>query len=68
MSGQNQPDSADIKLAKAIRDACAEAVKEGFRDASMQGLCTEGAAEAAVSSIQMLDIEKIVAKSKDTKK
>jgi hypothetical protein len=29
-------------------------------DASMSGLCTEGAMEAATSAIQKLDIEKLV--------
>jgi hypothetical protein len=68
MSGQNQPESTEIKLAEAIRNACVEAAKEGFRDASIQGLCGEGAAEAAVGAIQMLDLEKALKESKKTEK
>ncbi len=47
-------------LAEKIRAACIEAAKEGFMDASMSGLCTEGAMEAAISSIQSLDLEKVL--------
>lgn len=46
--------------AQLIKEACIKAAKEGFMDASIQGLCTEGAIEAAVSSIQMLDLEKLL--------
>ncbi len=50
----------EMALAERIQQACIEAAKEGFRDASMQGLCTDGAMEAAVSAIEMVDIEKII--------
>lgn len=46
--------------AQQIREACIKAAREGFMDASIQGLCTEGAMEAAVSAIQMLDLEKLL--------
>tara|TARA_R110000868_G_scaffold383578_9_gene650709 strand:+ start:3071 stop:3262 length:192 start_codon:yes stop_codon:yes gene_type:complete len=45
-----------------IREACIKAAKEGFLDASIQGLCIEGAMEASVSALQMLDLEKLLAK------
>ncbi len=48
------------ELAERIRSECIEAAKEGFRDASMSGLCSEGAIEAAVSAIQKLDVEEIL--------
>lgn len=51
---------AEKQLAERVRKACIEAAREGFMDASMSGLCTEGALEAATSAIQKLDIEKIV--------
>jgi len=47
-------------LAERVRKACIEAARDGFMDASMSGLCAEGAMEAAVSAIQKLDIEKII--------
>lgn len=49
-----------MKLAESVRGACIDAAKEGFRDASMSGLCAEGAVEAAVSAIQSLDLEQVI--------
>lgn len=48
------------ELAESVRKACIGAAREGFKDASMSGLCTEGAIEAAVSSMQKLDLEMII--------
>lgn len=44
-------------LAEKIRAACIEAAKEGFMDASISGLCAEGAMEAAISAMQSLDLD-----------
>jgi len=51
-----------FQLAEKVKEACIEAAKEGFQDASISGLCTEGAMEAAVGAIQKLDIQKILDK------
>ncbi|WP_440999258.1 acetyltransferase [Fodinibius sp. SL11] len=51
-----------IGLAESVRKACIEAAREGFKDALMSGLCAEGAMEAAVSSIQQLNIENVIQK------
>lgn len=48
------------QLAEKVKEACIEAAKDGFKDASISGLCTDGAMEAAVSSIQKLDPQKIL--------
>ena len=48
-------------IAEIVRQSCVEAAREGFRDASMSGLCTEGAIEAAISAMQTLDLDKLVA-------
>ncbi|MFD2533003.1 hypothetical protein [Gracilimonas halophila] len=50
----------DKELAEHIRKACIKAAREGFLDASMSGLCTEGAMEAAISAMQSLDIEQLI--------
>jgi hypothetical protein len=55
--------SIRINIAQTVRDACIRAAKRGFRDASMSGLCSEGSMEAAISAIQLLDIEKLIAES-----
>ena len=51
---------AKYQLAEQVRNACIEAARKGFKNASMSGLCTEGAMESATSAIQKLDIELIV--------
>lgn len=52
--------AADKRLARKVRQACIEAAREGFKDASMSGLCAEGAIEAAISAMQKLDVEQII--------
>ncbi|WP_069133502.1 acetyltransferase [Rhodohalobacter halophilus] len=49
-----------MELAERIKKECIKAAKEGFREASMSGLCTEGAMEAAVSAIQNLNLGKLL--------
>ncbi len=61
----NQSPRKSNTEAKIIRDACISAAKEGFMDASMSGLCNEGAVEAAISGIQNLDLNKVLASKKD---
>jgi hypothetical protein len=51
-----------IALAETVRKACIEAAREGFRDASVSGLCRDGAEEAAIGAIQKLDINGLVEK------
>lgn len=52
--------SEQLVVAEQIREACIKAAREGFMDASMSGLCTEGAMEAAISAIQSLQIESLI--------
>lgn len=54
--------SDSLALAKAIQEECVKEARNGFRDASIRGLCSEGAMEAAISAIQMVEVEKIVKK------
>lgn len=49
------------RIAEKVRQRCIKAAKKGFKDASMSGLCTEGAAEAAIGAMQSLDVTEIVA-------
>ncbi|MCI0395826.1 MAG: acetyltransferase [Chloroflexi bacterium] len=43
-------------LAEAVRQACLAAAASGFEQAALDGLCYEGAVEAAASAIQRLDL------------
>lgn len=52
--------NAEQLLAERVRKACIEAALEGFMGASMSGLCSEGAMEAATSAMQKLDIATFV--------
>lgn len=48
-----------LRLARAVRDACLKAAQEGYERAAISGLCEDGALEAALSAIQMIDLEAI---------
>lgn len=51
---------SDIELAEDVRRACIEAALEGYERAAMSGLCHEGAWEAAISAIRMVDLEALL--------
>lgn len=53
-------DDERIRLARAVRDACIEAAKQGYERAAISGLCEEGALEAALSAIHMLDVDALL--------
>ncbi len=48
------------RLATTIRDACVRALLEGYEQAAIDGLCHEGAFEAALDALRSLDIEAIL--------
>lgn len=57
----NSPDKTTLPLAEQIKTACLSAAREGFEDAQLSGLCAEGCIEAAISAIQMVDLEALLA-------
>ena len=55
------PEGLDARrLAITIRAACVKAALEGYEQAAMDGLCHEGAFEAAIDAIRSLDIDAIL--------
>ena len=48
------------QLAERVRAACVQAVQAGYERAKIAGLCEDGALEAALSAIHMLDIDAVV--------
>lgn len=58
-SNPSDLNQADIKLAEQIRAACIQAALDGYERASISGLCREGAWEAAISAIRMIDLKSI---------
>jgi hypothetical protein len=49
-----------LRVAEAIRDACVHTLLQGYERAAMDGLCHEGAFEAAVDAVRSLDLEAIL--------
>ncbi len=47
---------ADTALARAVRSACIAAALDGYERAQIAGLCQEGAWEAAVDAMRLLDL------------
>lgn len=54
-----------VSLASRTKQACLTAAREGFEDAELSGLCREGCMEAALSAIEMVDIDQLLASSKE---
>ena len=55
MTSSLHPTGTD-RVAEAVRAACIRAAQEAFEQASMSGLCCEGAWEVAVGAMQTLDL------------
>ena len=49
------------RLAEAVRVACLEAARQGYEQASASGLCHEGAVEASLGAVSMLDLKAVLA-------
>lgn len=47
-------------IAQIIQSSCIQAAIEGYQNAAISGLCHEGACEASVSAIRMVDIDQLV--------
>ena len=46
----------NVELAEHIRQSCISGAIEGYERAAISGLCHEGAWEAAISAMRMLDL------------
>ncbi len=46
----------ELTIAAGVREACIEAALAGYEDASISGLCGEGALEVAISAMRRLDL------------
>ncbi len=58
--GRDNQNLTKMEIAETVREACIKAARDGFQDASMSGLCREGAIEAAISAMQKLELEKLI--------
>jgi len=50
----------ELRTAEAVREACIRAALDGYERAAMSGLCAEGAWEAAISAIRMVDLGSVL--------
>ncbi|HEX7046198.1 MAG TPA: acetyltransferase [Gammaproteobacteria bacterium] len=50
-------DEKQKQLKEQTRAACLKAARDAYSDAQMRGLCAEGALEAALGAIEMLDLD-----------
>ncbi len=50
------PVAQRLQIAEAVRSACIQAALDGYEDAAMNGLCHEGAWEAAIEAVRGLDL------------
>lgn len=50
-------------IARQVRNECIQTALSAYENASMSGLCGEGAFEAAVSAMRMLDVDALVARA-----
>lgn len=53
-------ETAAMALAERVREACIQAALDGYEDASISGLCAEGALEVAISTIRRLDLKALL--------
>ncbi len=60
MSQSNPLLESDLILAQAIRDLCINTALIAYENAAVSGLCREGAWEAAISALRMMDLESVV--------
>ena len=49
-----------MALAEVVRRACLEAAARGYEDAAISGLCHEGAIQAALDAIRMIELQPLL--------
>lgn len=54
-----------LRLAESVRSACVRAAVDGYQQAAISGLCHEGAFEAAVDAMRMLDLDTLLQAQRD---
>lgn len=48
------------ELAGRVRDECIQTALSAYENASISGLCGEGAFEAAISAMRMMNLDRVV--------
>jgi len=53
------------ELARQVREQCIQTALSAYENASISGLCAEGAFEAAVSAMRMIDVDALAEEAAD---
>lgn len=61
----DNPTSDKQRSFEFIKTACIKAAQQGYTNAAFSGLCSEGAFEAAISAIQMLELNEVIEAKND---
>lgn len=51
---------AELQLAERVRQACVQALLEGYQMAAMSGLCHQGAFDVAVDALKSMDVVELL--------
>ena len=57
---QQETEDQHLRVAEAVRAACLVAAQESYEEASMRGLCHEGAWEYAMGVVRTLDLRSVL--------
>ena len=64
MTGERE---RDRRLALAVRAACLEELEDAFHQGGLSGLCLEGRWELALDRLRNLDLEAVLARSRESR-
>ena len=65
---QHQDEDPQLQAAEAVRAACLATLQESYEEASIRGLCHEGAWEYALGAIRTLDLQSVLAQFRRERK
>ncbi|MGE0681088.1 MAG: acetyltransferase [Candidatus Binatia bacterium] len=57
---QQETEDQHLRVAEIVRAACLAAAQESYEEASMRGLCHEGAWEYAMGVVRTLDLRSVL--------
>lgn len=60
MTGAREETQSDLEIAERVREACLRAALDGYERAAISGLCAEGAWEAAIGAMRMIDLQTLL--------
>ncbi len=58
----HEVDDELLRVAEVVRAACVTAAQESYEEASIRGLCHEGAWEYAMDVVRTLDVRSLLAR------